>query len=473
MVACLGARGLERSGGVTLTASDERAATPVPQPGRQLVTAGAIAAASAAALGLATLTTVTLIGWIAAPHVAGIGAGLPGVFRAAVQVWLVAHHTGFELPTGRVAMLPLGLVVLPGALLCRAGGAVARAIDGDRLRHAPLAALGLAVPYTIIATLAALIARTDLVQPSLIEAPITSFLLAFIAGLIGAARVVSPSRGFKGFLRLLPDRPRSLVIGSFGAASVLVIAGAVLTGASLAVHAATAATLTADLAPGIVGGILLVLLQIAYLPNAVLWGLAYAVGPGFAVGSGTIVAPTGVIIGTMPTFPMLAAIPAPGAAPAISLISLAAPFAGGIVAGILVVRAAPTPVLEAAPLWGFACGLITGVIAGGLAAFSGGPLGGARMTLVGPSAWQVGLVSALEVGVAAAITAWLCNWLLVRRRVRTAEPGPAAETESTAEPAAVRSAARPDERPAERPDIVDESPSEHRIYVDPFADDPD
>jgi len=441
---------------VTLTASDEHAATRVPQPGRQLVAAGAVAAVSAAALGMATLTTVTLIGWIAAPHVAGLGAGLPGVFRAAVQVWLVAHHAGFGLPTGRVGMLPLGLVVLPGALLARAGAAVARAIDGHRLRHAALAALGLAVPYTVIATLAALLARTELVQPSVIQAPITSFLVAFIAGGIGAARVVAPSRGFKGFLGLLPDRPRSLVIGSFGAASVLVIAGAVLTGASLAVHAPTAAKLTADLAPGLVGGFLLVLLQIAYLPNAVLWGLAYAVGPGFAIGSGTIVAPTGVIIGTMPTFPLLAAIPEPGAAPAISLVALAAPFVGGVFAGILVVRAAPTPMLEAAPLWGFACGLITGVITGGLAAFSGGPLGGARMALVGPSAWQVGLVSALEVGVAAAITAWLCNWLLVRRRER-------------AEPAAV---SEPSEAP-DRTDIVDESPSGHRIYVDPFADDPD
>ena len=440
---------------MTLTASDERAVTRVPQPVRQLIAAGVVAAASAAALGMATLTTVTLIGWIAAPHVAGLGAGLPGVFRAAVQVWLVAHHAGFGLPTGRVGMLPLGLVVLPGALLARAGAAVARAIDGHRLRHAALAALGLAVPYTVIATLAALLARTDLVQPSVIEAPVTGFLVAFIAGGIGAARVVAPSRGFKGFLRLLPDRPRSLVIGSFGAASVLVIAGAVLTGASLAVHAPTAAKLTADLAPGFVGGILLVLLQIGYLPNAVLWGLSYAVGPGFAIGSGTIVAPTGVIIGTMPTFPLLAAIPEPGAAPAVSLVALAAPFVGGIFAGVLVVRAAPTPMLEAAPLWGFACGLITGVITGGLAAFSGGPLGGTRMALVGPSAWQVGLVSALEVGVAAAITAWLCNWLIVRRRQRT-------------EPVA----AEPSE-PSDRTDIVDESPSGHRIYVDPFADDPD
>lgn len=434
---------------MTLTVSGERAATRVPpNPPRQLIAAGIVAALSAAALGMATLTTVTLVGWIAAPHVASFGAGLPGVFRSAVQAWLVAHHAGFALPSGRVGMLPLGLVVLPGALLCRAGAAVARAIDGHRLRHAALAALGLAVPYTIIATLAALIARTDLVRPSLVEAPVTGFLVAFIAGGIGAARVVAPSRGFKGFLRLLPERPRSLVTGSFGATAVLVIAGAVLSGASLAWHLGDAARLHGALAPGFVGGILLVLLQLAYLPNAVLWGLAYAVGPGFAVGSGTIVAPTGVITGTLPTFPLLAALPGPGPAPAVSLIALAAPFAGGILGGILLVRAAPTPVLEAAPLWGFGCGLITGVITGGLAAFAGGPLGGHRMAVVGPSGWQVGLVSALEVGVAAAITAWLCNWLLVRRRDRAA-------------------------RAAARNDISDESTGPHRIYVDPFADDPD
>jgi hypothetical protein len=50
-----------------------------------------------------------------------------------------------------------------------------------------------------------------------------------------------------------------------------------------------------------------------------------------------------------------------------------------------------------------------------LAAVSGGPLGDGRLTAVGPSAWQVGVVSALELGVSAAVAAGVVNYLALRR----------------------------------------------------------
>ena len=65
---------------------------------------------------------------------------------------------------------------------------------------------------------------------------------------------------------------------------------------------------------------------------------------------------------------------------------------------------------------GFCCGLLTGLALGIGAAFAGGPLGNGRMAAVGPSPWQVAAVAALEVGIAAAITAGLVNWWYVRTR---------------------------------------------------------
>ena len=59
-----------------------------------------------------------------------------------------------------------------------------------------------------------------------------------------------------------------------------------------------------------------------------------------------------------------------------------------------------------------------------LAAFAGGPLGNGRLAAVGPSGWQVGVVASLEVGVAAAVTAGIANWL--RQRASRAPAGPAA-----------------------------------------------
>src|SRR3984885_16279244 len=94
------------------------------------------------------------------------------------------------------------------------------------------------------------------------------------------------------------------------------------------------------------------------------------------------------------------------------------PYLAGCVAGLLRVRAAPPPSLEAAPFWGLGCGAAAGAVLGVLAAFSGGPLGNGRLAAVGPSGWQVALVAALEIGIASAITAGVANWLRLGGRFR-------------------------------------------------------
>lgn len=406
---------------------------PAPRPpSRPLAVTGVVGAAWCVGIGLAGLTTITLIGWVAGPRSA-LGSGLPDVFRTAVNFWLVAHHAGYSLPHGRVGLLPLGLMVLPGALLYRSGGWITRTADapgGRRIGVVP-AAFALAVPYSILAWLLALAARGAAVVPSAWQALVVAFLLALFAGGFGAARAVVRARGagrvrsgLGALLRLLPERTRSLVVGVAGATAVLVAAGAVLAGLSLALHARQAGQLYDVLAPGVVGGVLLFLVELVFLPNAVIWGMAYAIGPGFSVGTGTSVSPTGVFLDVVPSFPPLAALPEPGPAPALSLLALAAPFIAGIVGGALTVRIMPSPVYEAAPLWGFVSGALTACVAAVLAALAGGPLGGQRLSTMGPSAWQVGCMAALEVGVSAAIAAWAMNWSLFRQVSGPAEPRP-------------------------------------------------
>jgi hypothetical protein len=154
---------------------------------------------------------------------------------------------------------------------------------------------------------------------------------------------------------------------------------------------------------------------------------------------------------------MLAALPTgTGGIPGwVSVGVLALPYLAGVVGGILVARAAPTPAAELAPLWGFACGVATGCVIGVLAAFSGGPLGSGRLAAVGPSGWQAALVAVLEVGVSAAVAAGLANWLRVRR-----DPVLAAERASRLAP--------PRGRPPTLQDSTDDGG--HRIYLDPWAD---
>ena len=386
-----------------------------PQPARPLVVTGGIAACAAAASGLAVLTTLTAIGWITAPHV-GIGTGLGGVLRTAAMLWLVAHHVGFTVRgAGRIGLLPLGLVLLPGSLLAMAGRWVVRAGAVTRLRHVGYAAIALALPYALLAGALAVASRTAVAAPSLLQAVVASFLLALVAGGLGAARGLAP---WSRMANLMAPRPRSIVMGMLGAAAILVAAGAVLAGASLAVHLPEVRAATDALAPGMGGAALLLLAQLAYAPNAVIWAIAYTLGPGFAFGTGTVVAPTGSVLGAVPVFPMLAAIPSraqPGGPAWVPVALLALPYLAGIFAGIVTVRIAPTPVIEAAPLWGFAAGTAAGGLIGLGAAFAGGPLGDGRLSAVGPSGFQVGLVAILEIGITAALTAAAANWLILRR----------------------------------------------------------
>jgi hypothetical protein len=392
----------------------ERAAGPRPRPARPLVVTGGIAACAVAASGLAALTTLTAIGWITAPHV-GIGNGLGGALRTAALLWLVAHHVGVTVQgAGRIGMLPLGLVLLPGALLAAAGRWVVRAGAVTRLRHVGYAAVALALPYALLAGAVAVASTSPAVAPSLLQAVISSFLLALVAGGLGAARGLAP---WSRLTSLLPARPRSIVMGMLGASAILVAVGAVLAGASLAVHLPEVRAASDALAPGAGGAALLLLAQLAYVPNAIIWAVSYTLGPGFAFGAGTVIAPTGSALGAVPLFPMLAALPSgarPGGPAWVPVLVLAMPYLAGMFAGIVTVRIAPTPVLEAAPLWGFAAGASAGALAGVAAAFAGGPLGNGRLAVVGPSGFQVGLVAILEIGVTAALTAAAANWLILR-----------------------------------------------------------
>jgi len=399
--------------GDRLAGSGQGAADGGPSPGsaRPLLVAGTLAACSVTGVGLAVLTILVLVGWIAAPHP---GLGLVGVLRTAAVLWLVGHHVGVQVSdAGRIGMLPLGLVLLPGALLWRAGRWLVRGVVVASPAQALTAALAVAVPYSLLAGGLAAASRTALAAPSIPQAFVAGFVVAAVAVGFGASRALAP---WSQLGALLSPRTRSVLAGAAASLAMLGAAGALLTAMALASHVREFGAVNGLLAPGIVGAGLLFLAELAYLPNAVLWAIAYMLGPGFAVGTGTIVAPTGSALGQLPAFPLLAALPQNthgSGSTWLAVLVLACPYLAGALGGLLVARIAPTPVLEAAPIRGFCCGALTGAVLGVLAAFAGGPLGDGRLAAVGPSAWQVAVVAALEVGIAAAVTAGAANWRYV------------------------------------------------------------
>ena len=427
-----------------------------PAPERALFVTGVLGAGAVTVFGLAVITVLVLAGWITAPHA---GGGLPAVLRTAAALWLVGNHVGFALrSTGRIGMLPLGLVLLPGFLLWRAGGWMVRAGQVRRLRHIGYATVALAVPYALLSSALALASRSAQSSSSIPQAVICGLLLPLVAGGLGAARALAP---WSQLAALLPQRPRALVLGIGGTLATLVTVGAALAGAALAMHLDEASRLERSLAPGVVGAILLLLLEVGFLPNAIVWAISFSLGPGFAFGASTVVTPTGSALTQLPAFPLLAALP-PGLHAAmpgwLEPTVLALPYLAGVAGGLLLSRCAPRMPLDVAPLWGLACGVACGCVLGVLAAFSGGPLGGVRLAAVGPSGWQVAVVGALELGVSAAISAGVANYLGLR------QTGSQVRGTASAAPRNLGQAAQAW--------AADPADSGHVIFLDPWAGDP-
>jgi len=230
----------------------------------------------------------------------------------------------------------------------------------------------------------------------------------------------------------VPTGVRRVLRAGLAATAVIVGFGAAVAGAGLAMHAGRAATVMSNLDGGVSASLLMAAVSVAYLPNVAIWGSAWSVGPGFAVGAKTSVTVSAVHLGALPTVPLLAALPANGTPPTLARLALLAPIGAGLLAGWLLARSRVPAVNAEGPWWerlrltdaafGLASGAVGGLLMGVLAWLSAGPLGPGRMAHIGPSAWRVGIAVLLEVGLPAAATTWLLGWRMLRSRAVPEEP---------------------------------------------------
>ena len=339
------------------------------------------------------------------------GSGPDAALRTAGQVWLVAHGAGLALPGGQLGLTPLGLLLLPLALLLRAGGHSARESRVGTWRDALLLAAAVGMPYGVLAAVVASLCRTSQVQPVAWQA----LLGGVVVGMLGALAGILQEAGlWRSSWAALPVRLRRVALGTAAALGVLIAAGALLTGLSLSLHLGRAARLGNALSPGVVGGVALLVISLLLVPNLAVWGLAWLAGPGFHVGVATTVGPYGTILGPVPGLPLLAALPGP--VPVwVGPLASCVPFAAGALAGLLVCRRLTQPswlvAAREAALTGPGAGLVAAAVGWG----SGGSAGGGRLLNLGPSPWQLGLALTGEVGLGAAVTAGVLAGLAARR----------------------------------------------------------
>ena len=380
---------------------------------RSRVLTGLVAALGVAATGLLIVEAVALIAWIAETRSA---APLTDALRTGSAFWLLGHGGRLKLPAGTAALIPLGLSILFAVLASRAGAAVARVRPTVPRRRTLLAsAVAVSIPYALIAGLAAAISSGGGLEPSVVTAMAGALVLSAAGAFVGAARELpraNPKR----------SRTRAIAAGVVAAGGLLLAVSALVAAIALVTHLSDAAALARPAKAGAVGGFGLLVLQAALAPNAVAWSASYLLGPGFAIGAGTLVSPAAVHLGDVPGLPMLAGLPGRAVPWPVYFLFLV-PTAAGMLGGIVMVRRLPrTPKLPTAVLLSLVVALVVGLVGALLAALSGGPVTSGRLATVGPSALRTGIAALVEVGLPGIVGALGLTWYRQRRPGRLAAP---------------------------------------------------
>ena len=273
------------------------------------------------------------VGWTA-----GDGLSFDGAFAAAIPLWLAAHQIPLVLAGQPFSVLPLlPTAVLFAVVALGAGWALRRL--GGRFRHdgGPVL-VGTAGAHAAVAVLgSALLPRAAEVAAQPWAAMVGAGLLAGSAALTGMLRScgLPPEwRAAPAWLRV-GMRAGALALAGLAAVASVLLVVALVTGAPRIVAAYGA------LAPTFGDGLGVTLLGLAYLPNAAVGALSWAVGAGFTVGSATI-SPFDAKPGVPSSFPLLAALPT-GVPPVWAPAVLALPVLLGMLVGLSVRRALPVP----------------------------------------------------------------------------------------------------------------------------------
>lgn len=340
--------------------------------------------------------------------------GLGGAAQAGMVGWLLGHGVPLGTSIGPLALPPLLLTLLVGWRLNRAGLHVTRAIGARRsgsARDALLVAGAVGLWYAAFGALAALVAAGPGLTVSVPRAAVNFLILGVVGALVGSLR------GTDALLVLARRMPPVLRHGlrtAVVAAMLILAAGAAFAGLSVAIGGGEAADMIGAYRTGVAGQAGITLVSLAYGVNGAVWAAAYLLGPGFALGTDSLIRLTEVTVGPLPTLPLLAGLP-DGPMGATGAALLAVPVLAGMFAGWLLTRrlagdpggpGGPVP-----PEWplltgaALVAGPAAGLLLGALAAMSGGSLGAGRLAEVGPVAWQVGAVATAVVAVSALLGA--------------------------------------------------------------------
>lgn len=343
----------------------------------------------------------------------GFAPDWTGFWRLAADAWLLGHGADIQVALGAATLRSVGLAghatsftltiaVLGFSLLTvllgrRAGHRIAE--TGRRLLGEIVALVVFAAAsFAISASAGDAAARPSVLQGTILPT------LVFALGLLIARYGAVPA-----FPRWRPDT-RALVgtalRGGAAAAAGVLLAASIAVAVLLLANYAQVITLYENLHSGALGGATLTIAQIMFLPNLVIWAAAWLIGPGFSIGTGSLVSPLGTTLGPLPSIPILGAIPQGAFVFAFAglLVPIVAGFlAGAVLRGPLAAKIRSTGALTSRLVAGLGIGVVGGAILGVLAWVSAGAIGPGRLQHAGPDPIWVALLAALELGVSAVV----------------------------------------------------------------------
>lgn len=348
------------------------------------------------------------------------------VAAMSAHLWLLIHGVPLDLAAafgasaGTMTLVPLGLSVLPLLLCYRSGRRLARAsYEGEFL----IPVLSGSVTYALISS-----AMYGWASPH--PQPLQALNAALVplgivvAGLMWGgyreARSLSRMVGVDTAEQISQMSQYSRWAGSYAWAVVraavvafvaLVGLGAVLLGIGILAGWSQIVATYQELHAGAVGDTAVTLLQLGFLPNLVIYAIAWSTGAGFSFGAGTSVGLTSSDVGTLPMLPILGAVPE--SMGTFGLVGLLVPLGAGAIAGwwflregedhldewvALKVPFRPLSALISAVVLGMMTGIMTSFGALWLGWISYGSLGIGRFTEVGAEPLTFAAHTALTVG---------------------------------------------------------------------------
>lgn len=363
----------------------------------------------AAGLGVGALAVLVIVAWISSPF-PDSGAG--GALHLAAGLWLLAHGVdlirtdtlgGLPAPLGIVPLLPS---VLPVWLLYRTARSTLDPADENRPRPSPAGALGaVSGGYLLVAAVIVVYSASGPLPADLVTAGL--WLPGVVLGATGAGVWTALGRPLPG-----REETAAALRGAATGLVTLLAGGAVLAGTALVWRAGAARASYEGIAGEWSGRVALALLLLALLPNAAVWAAAYGLGPGFALGTGALATPLGLVGDpAVPPFPLLAALPPQGPGGWPQWAAAAVPLLAAVALGRSVGRSTGTGPTRETALAALGAAWASGAAVAVLAGAAGGPLGSGRLLAFGPVWWQAGAAAVLwgvAVGLPTALTvrAW-------------------------------------------------------------------